>query len=324
MLRVGAWGGEIQDALRERVWGPFARLTGCVIQEVTADYGQLTASQEGEGAPYLDVLLADAFWAQGALARSAVEPIPADRIDRSRFALVLPNDGAIPAYSYAMVSSFRRDAVTQTGAPDSWATWWDAAELPGARSLPRSPLGTLEFALLADGVPREELYPLDVQRAIAHLQTISAEIGDRWWESGEQPVLWMSNKRAQFAASWHYRIIAGQQDGRPLDYVWDDALLVSDHWLITRGTPALEVALDFLAFASAPEVQASLAGAVPLGPVVDQAFDFIDGRTADRLPTAPETREKLIQVDATWWSNNRDDARQEFDSWLLGLPMNES
>ncbi|MCC6790196.1 MAG: extracellular solute-binding protein [Thermomicrobiales bacterium] len=323
-LRIGAWGGEIQLALRDRIWNPFERLTGCVVQEVTTDYGQLAASLAGSDGPYADVLLVDALWASGALSRNDVEPIPADAIDPSAFAVVQLIDGAVPAYAYAMVSAFRRDAVERAGPPTTWAEWWDPVTHAGARALPKGPLGSFEFALLADGVPRDRLYPLDGARAIEKLRQISGEIVDRWWETGDQPVVWLSNDRARYAAAWHYRVIASQQDGRPIDFVWDDALLVADHWVIARGTPALDVALDFLAFATTPEVQASLADSVPLGPVVEGAFALIDPRTAGNLPTSPETRERLISVDAAWWASNEVDANERFNSWLLGVPMIES
>lgn len=324
VLRVGAWGGEIQQALRDRVWNAFTLATGCTVQEVTTDYSQLAFSLAQSGTPYADVLLVDAFWAYGALERGEVESIPADRIDRDRFAPMSAFDGAIPAYAYAMVSSFRRDSVEQAGAPRSWQQWWDAAAFPGARALPKGPLGSFEFALLADGVPRDQLYPLDGARAIEKLRQISGEIVDRWWETGDQPVVWMSRGRANLAAAWHYRVIASQQDGRPLDFVWEDALLIADHWVVAKATPASDVALDYLAFVSTSEVQASLANAVPLGPVVGDAFRLIDARTASRLPTAPETRDKLISADVAWWAGNEVDANERFNSWLLGVPMIES
>lgn len=302
---------------------PFATATGCTVREVITDLTQLAASYQQNGEPYADVLLVDAFWAYGALDRGDVEPVPSDRVDPAWFRPVAPIPGAVPAYAYAMVSAFRRDAVGQSGPPSSWQQWWDTSAFAGSRALPKGPLGSFEFALLADGVPRDKLYPLDGARAIEKLRQISGSIVDRWWESGDQPVVWLSRERAQFAAAWHYRVIAGQLDGRAVDFVWDDGLLVADHWVVPKGARSLDVAVDFLAYASTPEVQASLAAAVPLGPVNPGAFQYIDPRIVPRLPTAPESVDKLLQADVSWWATNEVEANERFNSWLLGVPMHE-
>ena len=62
---------------------------------------------------------------------------------------------------YAAALAYRSDKFAAQG-PASWADFWDVAKFPGRRSLRRSPIETLEQALLADGVPMAQLYPLDV------------------------------------------------------------------------------------------------------------------------------------------------------------------
>src|SRR5699024_2625058 len=50
---------------------------------------------------------------------------------------------------------------------------------PGARAWPGDPAfvdSSYEIALLADGVPPDELYPLDIERAEAKLDTIREEL----------------------------------------------------------------------------------------------------------------------------------------------------
>ncbi|ODV43375.1 hypothetical protein AWV79_17990 [Cupriavidus sp. UYMMa02A] len=41
----------------------------------------------------------------------------------------------------------------------------------------------LEFALLADGVPKDKLYPIDVQRALKSLDRIKKNVV-KWWDTG--------------------------------------------------------------------------------------------------------------------------------------------
>jgi putative spermidine/putrescine transport system substrate-binding protein len=317
-LRVGAWGGEIQTALRDHVWLPFSRATGCSISEMSADARSLETSYQETGLPYADLLLVDAFWAAGGSARAEFELLDATVADPGRFAPVPPLPSAIPAYAYALTMSFQRNAVAGLGATQSWTEWWDGARWVGPRSLPRGAFGSFEVALIGDGVPRTELYPLDIGRAIGKLRQFDESAGARWWQNGDEPVAWLSQGVVSFAAAWHYRVVAAQQDGRPLDFVWNEALLVSDYWVIPRAAPAADVALDLMRFASSDEVQASLSAAIPLGPVAPGAFRFIEPRPAARSPTAPGTRDRVIPVDAGWWAANQASAAEAFEAAGFG------
>ena len=292
VVRVGGWGGEVQSALRERVWQPFAAATGCTIQDVTTDYDQLKASLE-RGTPFADLLLVDAIWAETALAEGLVEALPEGTVDPENFAPFAVSEAAVPAFAYAMVSAFRRDTVGQASPPSSWREWWDSGVYPVPRSLPRQAFGTFEFALLADGIEPSALYPLDGQRAVEKLTAISGKVAELWWERGEEPVLWLQRRRAEMVAAWHHRVVASQLDGRPVDFIWDEGLVVADQWVVPRGAPAADVGRDLMAYATTAEAQANLAATVPLGPVVPDAFALIEPRVAARLPTNPAALDKL-------------------------------
>src|SRR3712207_9585689 len=70
------------------------------------------------------------------------------------------------------------------GTPNNWVDLFDTRKFPGRRGLRKDPSETLEVALLGDGVPPENLYPLDVDRALNKLDTIKDRIV--WWETGTQ------------------------------------------------------------------------------------------------------------------------------------------
>lgn len=314
-LRVAAWGGEVQEALRLMVWEPFGRATGCTVQEQTTDYAALRSSIQSQ-APYADALVVDAEFAATALDQGLAQEIHAENAPD----LMPGTSQSVPAYAYAMVSAYRRDAVDPpTMPPESWKDWWNPDRFPGNRTLFKGAFGSFEFALLADGVEPKSLYPLDTARAVNSLKVISGRIVDRWWEAGVQPVSWLSNGRAAFASAWHYRVIAAQGDGQPVELVWNQGLLVADHWLIPPGAENADVAADFIAYATAPEVQAALAKAVALSPVTSGAFDHLDPLIAQRLPTAPDNLAALIPQDVGWWVAHRGEAEERFNSWLLGV-----
>jgi putative spermidine/putrescine transport system substrate-binding protein len=85
-------------------------------------------------------------------------------------------------------------------------------------------------------------------------------------------------------------------------------------------TPYRDVAVDIISYATAPEVQARLARAIPLGPVAPAAFDFLEPRVTKHLPTTPETVDRLIRQDRAWWAANGEEANEQFNCRLLGGP----
>lgn len=317
VLRVGAWGGEVQEALRAVVWTSFAEATGCTVDDFRVDYAELVAATRS-GRPYADVLLVDEMWASRGLNQGFIQTITLGP-DGESFLPAFPIDvSSIPAYAYALISGYRRDVIDDAP-PGSWKEWWDAGRFPGPRALARDPFGTFEFALLADGVHPEALYPLDENRAIESLKRISGNIVERWWDSGSQPLTWLANERAAFTSAWHYRIIAGQHDGIAVGLTWNQGLLLTDRWVIPATTDEPSLAIDFLTYAARPEVQAALAMVVPLGPVTSGAFQHLEPRRLSQLPTTPSNLASLIRPDIEWWSTNQGSAVELFNTWLLGV-----
>ena len=71
---------------------------------------------------------------------------------------------------YAEILAYRTDAFPE--APEGWDDFWDIDAIPGqpndARHAARLPF--LEAAVIADGVPVDEVYPVDLDRAFASLR----------------------------------------------------------------------------------------------------------------------------------------------------------
>jgi len=80
-------------------------------------------------------------------------------------------------------------------------------DLPGPRSLRNSPVDNLEFALMADGIAPEKLYPLDVDRAFRKLDQIKPHISV-WWTTGAQSAQVLIDKEVVLATAWHGRFFA--------------------------------------------------------------------------------------------------------------------
>jgi len=325
-LRVSAFGGEVEEALRALLWEPFARHTGCAIESAAVSFAPAAATPVADdGTPSFalplssaDLVLADPIAASAAAERGDLTDLSADVVPDAAVGR-LSGSPAAPAFAYALVNARHRGAFPEGSAPTSWTEWWDTDGLPGARSLGRSPIGTLEVALLADGVAPRGLYPLDIGRALASLGRVVEAVGERWWNRGIEPVGWLGTGRAELASAWHHRVVAGQWDGLAVDLEWEGGILVVDQWVVPAGAREPEVAVDLIRFALSPERQAAFARETRLGPVVPDALQWIEPWLLPTIPTAPPHDGRLVPLDPAWWATAGGEARTEFDGWLAAV-----
>lgn len=314
-LRIVASGDDIREYLRLVLWEPFAAATGCQLE---LGYPEFESLDRGDAD--VDLALISDQWATllgtgDALMR--LEPVGNDGTFPD---LIQATATGIPAYGNAIISAYRRDAVTIDSVPVDWVDWWQSRTRPGNRTLAKGPHGTFEFALLADDVPPAELYPLDLERAIAGLRRISGTIVDRWWETGPQAIDWLGSGRAAFGSAMGHQVVQAQRSGRPVQPIWNQGLLVADFWVIPSGSDNADVAADFLGFALTADAQAALAMASGLAPVSSVGLRGVDPLLVANLATGPVNLPRLIRSDTQWWVDNQTAANEAFNSWLLGDP----
>ncbi|TMV54693.1 extracellular solute-binding protein, partial [Thioclava sp. BHET1] len=187
---------------------------------------------------------------------------------------------------YALAMGYRSDTFSKNP-PTSWQDFWDYEKFKGRRGLWRSPVTTLEMALVADGVPLDKLYPLDVDRAFKSLDKIKDHI-DVWWTSGAQNTQVLQNGEVDLTATWSTRAQAAINDGAPVEIVWNGGLYNIDAWTIPGNNDQPELARKFVEFTMDPKRQSVYTEVLAAGPTNMKAYDYIDAKLAKVLPTAPD------------------------------------
>ncbi|WHT00017.1 MAG: hypothetical protein LZT29_03064 [Pantoea stewartii] len=203
-------------------------------------------------------------------------------------------------------------------APTSWADFWDVEKFPGKRALRKSAKYTLEIALMADGVKREDVYkvlatPAGVDRAFKKLDVLKPHI--QWWESGAQPLQWLVSGDVTLASAYNGRIGTAQAEGHNFKIVWDGNLYDFDNWAIVKGSKHKALAEKFIAFSLQPENQKVYAENIPYGPANIKAGKLLPADRLTQLPTAPENMAKAVQVNATFWLEHGEELEQRFNAW---------
>ena len=234
-------------------------------------------------------------------------------------------DCAVGNIIYATVIAYNPDQLS-SAKPSTLADFFDLERFPGARGLFNSPVGNLEWALMADGVPVDQVYQVlstesGVDRAFKVLDRIKGNIV--WWEDGSQPAELLRNRKVVMTSARSGRIFNAIKDrNEDLAIVWVGQLWDMAVWIIPKGTANLKEALDFIVFASDPKRMALQAELHAYAPVRKSAMALIDDSVRKYLPTAKENAGNVLRIDYKWWINNKQaiEIKARFAQWRNEKP----
>ncbi|KAA0676935.1 polyamine ABC transporter substrate-binding protein [Azospirillum brasilense] len=217
---------------------------------------------------------------------------------------------------YSTILGYRADKFA-ANAPQSWADFWNVEKFPGRRSLRKNPIDTLEQALLADGVPLDQLYPLDVDRAFKALDRIKPHIAV-WWTGGAQSSQLIQSGEVDMIALWNARAQAVIDGGAPVKINWNQGLYSIEGWGIPRGNPRADAARQFIKFCADPSRQAVFTEVLAYGPTNLDAYKSIPKERAPALPTFEDNLKVMTIAKEDWWGANRSKMNERFNAWILG------
>lgn len=215
-------------------------------------------------------------------------------------------------YSTTMVYS-----VSAETPPEGWGDFWDLSRFDGTRALRRSPVGTLEFALLADGVPIDELYPLDEDRAFAVLESIRD--ATLFYEDGKQPVELVRTGQVGLASAWTVRTTLPDVASLVKPH-WSGGMISADAWVTPRGSENADVAMSFINYATRAVPTANFSGRQPFGPVNKDALALMRDDIVESLPNSDEHLKVQFFENWSYWRDKREALVARFEEWLLNPP----
>lgn len=319
-LVVVDWGGASTDARKKALYEPFEKKTGVkIVSESPTDYGKLKAMVEAGakgGKVDWDVAFVDSDFSIRGGKNGLLEKLDFNVINADGIVKELVNDYGVGFDIVSTAISYNSKTFAGDNHPHNWAEFWDTKKFPGARSLWKYPTGVMEAALLADGVKPDAIYPLDLDRAFASLDKIKKDV-KVWWNAGAQPAQLLSNNEVTAAMAWNGRISAAKVQGASVDVEYNEGLLMGDSWVIPKGTTNKDLAMEFIAFASTPEVQAAFASLIDYTPANEKALALLTPELRDRLGQTPEKAKSQVLVNINWWVDNFDQVNERFQEWLL-------
>jgi putative spermidine/putrescine transport system substrate-binding protein len=319
-VRVTSYGGVFQAAQRQAYFKPFEELSGIkVIESEGPDIAKIKAMVDTKNIE-IDVGEFD----RGSVINLQRKGDYWEEIDYSLF----DTDNIDPSFRYkysvdmlpyGQIFAYRTDAFGGAAPADN-PDLWDTKKFPGPRSLCAGSGGLspdLEVALMASGVPRDKVYPIDIEKAFASLGKIKPDV-DKWWTAGAMPAQLLNDNEVVMATLWNGRIFSLMQTGAPVNAVWHNQLLRTDVWAIPKGAPNRENAQKFSAFITMAVPQARLSYLIPYGFVNNKSAALMPPDRLKQLPTAPDIKKDLLIYDSMWWANNQDAVLARWTKFVLG------
>ncbi|SHG74785.1 extracellular solute-binding protein [Bradyrhizobium erythrophlei] len=319
-LPVRTPGGSFDEIKREHVYEPFRKATGIEIIPVPATVPKLLAMHRA-GQMEVDLIdTGDDALLELHLA-GALMPI-----DYGAFRLTNPDDldsavkrkEQVGNFVYAMVKGFRVDVFPKGKEPKSWEEFWDIKAFPGPRTMSDMASGApnLEFALIADGVVPDKVYPIDIDRAFKSMSRVRPAV-TKFWDTGALSTQMLIDKEVVLASLWSTRLGVAIDRGAPLGAQWKENMVLIQSYGIPTGSRNVQAAQQFIDFSLQPDIQANWMRAYKAVPVNRKAYASTAPELINPQTNQPWTQSGFPQ-DIDWWAANRNRVNTAWSKWIVG------
>jgi putative spermidine/putrescine transport system substrate-binding protein len=299
-------GGPYGDALRKVMYDPFMAETGIdVVLVQEARSGPRIKAQVEAGKTEWDLtfifdqetkLLGDCCLADidydklSDSAKKTLETMP-DNLKR-------PKGVALQVIGVGM--AYNTDKYKGDNVPTDWADFWDVEKFPGSRCMPAWPRFVFEAALMADGVKKEDIYPIDMERALKKIEEIKPHV-TKWWTTSAQGPQLLLDGEADMCMAYTSSMSLLALKGAPVEVNWNQGFVYYDFFSIPKSAPNYDNALKLLSWRLDAERAAKLTSAYPVALPSPLVFEKADPAVSRYWANNPENVKKAIEWSPDFW-----------------------
>ena len=241
----------------------------------------------------------------------------------------LINDCFIPQIVFSTTFGYRTDVdAWGDNTPSDLCAVFDTEAFPGKRALEKRPKKNIEWALICDGVAKEDLYDVmdseeGIERALTKLDSIKDDV--IWWSSGADTPQLLADGEVVMGSTYNGRLFAViEEQKQPVAMLWDYQVFDFDGWIIPADLPAERLArvLDYVKFATDTQRLADQAKYISYGPARASSQPLVSQHATlgiemgPHMPTNPANAERYLVNNLEWWADNQDDVEARFQAWL--------
>ncbi len=239
------------------------------------------------------------------------------------FGDLIVSDCYIPQIVYSTTFGYRTDMVPEgAAAPSEICSVFDLETYPGKRALEKRPINNMEWALLCDGVAKDEVYdvlatPEGQEKALAKLDTIKDNV--IWWSAGADTPQLLADGEVFMGSTYNGRLFSViEEQNQPVGMMWDAQVFDLDGWIIPEGLDEarLNRVKDFIKFATDTQRLADQAKYISYGPARLSSAPLVPEDMKQHMPTDPANAGNTFLYNYEFWADYRDDIDAKFQAWL--------
>lgn len=306
------WGGESEKCHGDAIGKPFEAATGIPLKFDTSgplqgkikemvDSGKVTA----------DVCDADGFDAIALGKSGHLEAIDYNIVNKAQIKEGFAWEHGVCVIFYGYAFMYDTQAFPDNP-PSSWADFFDTAKFPGKRSLYKWANGSIEGALLADGVGKDKVYPCDVPRALEKIKAIKDD--SLYWGSGSEAHDMIVNGEVVMGMVWQNRgkTIEERTNGR-FKLVMNEAIAMPGAYIVPKNNPAgRENVMKFIQQGLQVDSQLAILDCLGMTPSNPEAFAKIPEAMQPYAINSAMNIDKVVFNDPVWWAEQGGDAINAF------------
>jgi putative spermidine/putrescine transport system substrate-binding protein len=307
-LKISEAGGQSGKAMHTAFLDPYEEESGNkVVRTPASDLGKLQAAAKS-GVQQNDLVELDSISATAAFALGLTQKIDYQAVGGASLEPIGRKPFGVGWQVYSTIPVWRSGVKPLSSVRD----FFDAERFPGPRAVPDFVSFTLPLAVLADGVPPEDLYPLDVDRAFEVMDRIKGEI-TTFWESGAQPAQLLKSGEADYALAWSGRVVEDPE----LEWTFDGGLLDVSYLTIPKGAPHPKEIPAQLRVFTQPDNQLEALKTIPYAGTARGVADEIPEDLAPLVPSSKQNRPLQALQDPAWWAENFEAVAKRWEEWKL-------
>jgi putative spermidine/putrescine transport system substrate-binding protein len=241
-----SWGGAYQNSQIKAYAEPYMEMNpnvSIIWDESSAEaVTKLRAMDEAGNLTWdlVDVVAADAMrlcdegLAMEIDADTMLAPAPDGTPASEDFGDLMVSECFIPQIVYSTTFGYRTDLLET--APTQVCDIFDTETFPGKRALEKRPIANMEWALICDGVPIDDVYDVleteeGVARAFAKLDTIKDDVV--WWSAGAETPQLLADGEVVIGSTYNGRLFSAiEEQGQPIEMLWDWQMFDLDGWIV--------------------------------------------------------------------------------------------
>lgn len=295
-----------------KAWGePFTKDTGIKVTVMGGEPvpGVLKAMVQS-GKVTWDLTDGDMYYLPILSGRGIIQKYDYSKVDKSKVRPEFVSEYGCANHMYSYVCGYDT-GKTGGRTPDGFRDFLDFKKFPGKRSLYKWLIGSLEAVLLADGVERDKLYPLDVKRAFALIRDHKDQF--LLWGGGAISQQFFRDGEVTMGLIWCTRATTLDREtkGR-LTWTWDQGIVSPGSSPVLVHNPAGPVVWDFVASMQIPERQVELLRLIGFGPANPAASALLTPEL-QRIDCAYEANyRRQIPLNTAWYAENYEKVQSDF------------